>query len=204
MAIFIFCITLSIIAWVGLSFLYYKKLRWSGAISISVGLLCAFFIFMICIISYIGYSTPPKSDKELYLDFYKNIMAKVKTFDEGYKPFIDAAAANNTMTAIGIASEIDQPIRQLWADIDRVSVPELKDQNALKELTNAKKLISYAYLSKCEGISAYLEYYKNPSTYSLAIVGKKAKDAQSQLFIGMGSLITAGIQLGLKPDDIKS
>jgi hypothetical protein len=149
-------------------------------------------------------STPPKSDKELYLIFYKDIMSKVKAFDEGYTPFINAVSKGKAIKAIGIAIEIDQPIRQLWLNIDRISVPDLKNKDVQDELTKAKKLISYAYLSKCEAISAYIEYSKNPSPYSLAIIENKVKDVQSQLFIGMGYLISSGAKLELQPNEITS
>lgn len=190
-----------ILSWIGFAFIGIKKKNWSKIISIGGGFLVACFVFVI-FIGILYLNEPPKPDKELYLYFYKTIMAKVTAFDEGYKPFIDAASTGKAIKATGIAVEIDQPIRQLWLDIDRVSVPDLKDKDAQKDLITAKKLISSAYLSKCEGVSAYIEYTKNPSVYSLALIENKAKDVQSQLFVGMGNLISSGSKLGINTNKI--
>jgi hypothetical protein len=144
----------------------------------------------------------PKPDKELYLEFYKNVMNRISAMDHRYQPFIKAVESHNILDAVVKAVEIKDPMGQLWLDFSNIKPPQLKDEKAFKELEEAKKLLDYAYLSRNEAMSNYIEYSKNPSIYVFASVKKNTEDFQQQMYLGLARLISAGYMLGLKGDEI--
>lgn len=161
-------------------------------------LLTAVFFFTSCD------STPPKSDKELYFLFHKDIMARCQTIDDKYKPFTMAISTGDIIEAVGIASEIQDNVRDLWSKLDAVEVPTLKDKEAEKNLKDSKDLISSAYFHKYETLTNIIEYSKQPSLYSLATIKKSSEKVQVQALFGVTSLITAGGKLGLSIDEINN
>ncbi|HPL62964.1 MAG TPA: hypothetical protein PK587_04270 [Syntrophales bacterium] len=156
----------------------------------------AFLIFCV------SCSEPKKPDAELYQDFYNDIIARTTSFDQKYAPFIKSVTTNNEIEAIGIASEIDKDLLQLWGKIERTGVPVLDNKEASSELQRAKDYLSAAYLNKLEVLDEYLKYSKNPSLFSMATIKRKADKTQAQLLLGLASLLSSGAKLGLTPDEI--
>lgn len=146
--------------------------------------------------------TPPKTDTELFFDFYNEIMNRMKAFDNKYQIFADIANKGKTMEAIAIAAEIDEGLHKLQSDINGVQMPVLKNQEALTELNKAKNFLSSGYLNKSEAISNFLEHAKHPSPYTKALMLDKLKKSKQEVFLGMGSLYIAGGTLGLKLNEI--
>jgi len=148
-------------------------------------------------------STPPKSDKELYFTFYNDIVARMNDFDNKIKPFQNAVAVKEHLEAINIASSIEDDVTQLWSKLQGVSVPDLQNKTAQKELDQAKEYLSDAYFNKSQALKAFVEYSKKPSPYLMAKITKDSNQTQTLMLGGSAKLIAAGGELGLSIDQIK-
>ncbi|MGA2525807.1 MAG: hypothetical protein ABSF79_04235 [Smithellaceae bacterium] len=162
-------------------------------------------LFMIPIILLLFLScdlTPPKSDKELFFIFYKNIIERVNNIDDKLKPLGEAAATNDTLKTIGIATEINDDVSQLCSRLQEIEIPNLKNKEAQKELENAKNFLSSAYFNKSKVVSAFVEASKQTSLYSEAVIKRSTEKSEIQYILGLASLIKSGQILGLTKDEI--
>jgi hypothetical protein len=183
----------------------------SSIISICKKFSIAFFVFaLVATLIYVGCSSdkpqqqaPPKSDKELYFEFYNNVLAQIKTINETFVPFDRACAENDVIKAIGVAADIESTINSLSLKLDGTKPPTLNNKEAEKELAKAADLVSASFLNKNQALSRFIEYSKNPAPYTMAEAIKLMKRSESQLFLGLGGIMTTGGTLGLTLDEIK-
>lgn len=149
-------------------------------------------------------STPKLSDKELLLNFYREILQKADPVDQAYRPFGEAMGKSKWIEATVAAQKALPIIDTYGREISYINVPDLQNDTVEKELEDAKKLIVSAYAHKLNIISQYLEFAKDPSSliYRAAEIKNSGENSQSQVMMGILKIIGAGAELGLKPKEI--
>ncbi len=158
-------------------------------------------IAIFCVLPACEYG-PPKADKELFLNFYKDIIERMDTFDQQYEPFSRALKSGNILKVIATASEIEKDVSQCWSRIQELDVPPLKNEAARGELKRAKDLVSSSYYNRDQTLLNVMEYSKTPSLYSLAKLRTDAEKSQAQFFLGVATLATVANRLNVTTDDM--
>ncbi|MBI5205085.1 MAG: hypothetical protein HZA11_09225 [Nitrospirae bacterium] len=149
-------------------------------------------------------SNPKLSDKELLVNFYREILQKADVADKAYKPFGEAMGKSKWMEATIAAQKALPIIDTQGREILYIKVPAFQNDTVEKELNEAKNLIVSAYAHKVNIISQYLEFTKEPSSliYRAAEIKNSGESSQSQAMMGIFKIIGAGSELGLKPGEI--
>ena len=164
-------------------------------------------IISIFIIGYCSMDSPKekivKSDRELYLDFYNDLIGKITTFENKYSLFIKAASYGKYIDAINIATDIEPEINQMQNKIGEIKIPEFKDEKARSELREARQLLKNCYLNQWSIIYHFIEYSKSPSPYNLAQIKKEVSMSRAQHDVGMVKLVATGLSLGVKAEELK-
>lgn len=149
-----------------------------------------------------GDEQPVKTDKELYLSYYSNLMAKTAEADRIYEPFADSLDKGDIVGATQIALQIKSPITQAWGEISRIEAPDLKNQDAKKKLEQAKEAVSGVYLNKASMVGDFIDFAESQNVKKLAELKNTAENIQTLMFGGTAYLVEAGAMVGVKQDDV--
>lgn len=170
-----------------------------------VFLYLAFGIIGIVIFAYFTSkpTTQKLSDKQLFLNFYQEILQKSKPIDDVYRPFGKALERGEFIRAAQVGVKIKDDLIKHYSRFN-VRVPDLQNDKAEKEMAEGLEFINVAYMHKINILEEYLEFTKNPST----IIAKTAEMQnsgelyQQRLLQGMARIIGAGSEIGIKPDEL--
>lgn len=144
------------------------------------------------------------TDKELFLVFYVDLMKQTKAIDDKFEPFAKALKKGNVIIATKIAIDIQDDIRYKWSNMSGIKVPNLlTHRDAQKDINDAKDMISSAYFAKYETIEHLIEFSKQPSIYSAAVLKKDSEKYEARTLLGTINLLTAANKLGIKDSELK-
>jgi hypothetical protein len=147
---------------------------------------------------------PPKTDKELYFDFYNRITNSAEQIDNKMQPFFAAIKTGKVLEAINIADSIKDDANQLWSKMYDIKAPVMKNKEAQTELEEAYELITSAYLNRAKVLEGFVNYSKQPSLYSMSDIKVRSEKSQAQVILFAAHAVTAGEKLGLTMDEIQS
>ncbi len=160
--------------------------------------------FVIYILAVVTSKTPGKPvapDKDLFIAYYKTLLAKAKPIDVAYRGFSDPLARKDYLRAAIVAKNIKDDMNQRWGELDSIDVPSLANADTSKQLKQAHDSISSAYLHKTELIQKYLEFTQQPSLFSAADFMDNAEKHQQQLYGGLLKVMAVGYTVGVKPEE---
>lgn len=147
-------------------------------------------------------TTPKLSDKDLFLNFYQEVLQKTKPIDEAYRPFGKALERGELVRAAQVGVKIKDDLVKHYSRFN-VKAPDLQNDKAEKEMKEGLEFINIAYMHKINILEEYLEFAKNPST----IIAKTAEMQnsgelyQQRLLQGMARIIGAGSELSIDQKD---
>lgn len=147
-------------------------------------------------------SAPPRSDKELYLAFHKDITQRARLVDVEYEPFATAVASRDVAKIMNAAKEIEGRVQVAVSRLKETPVPVLQNKDAYKMLKEARNLFSTAYDYRLRMLSNIVDFSKKPSLGSM-IEFKKNREGYDKLSaLSVAKLMAAGGKLGLKVNEI--
>lgn len=162
-------------------------------------------IVLLCIYAVLFMPDPAKpvlSDRDLYLTYYSNLMAKASTADQIYNPFAEALEKQDVLGATQLALKIKNPINNAWSQIENSKPPILKNEAASKKLIEAHEAISGAYMYKSSIVSDFIDLAESQSIKKLAEMTNKAESIQTLTLGGTVRLVEAGTMIGINLDEI--
>ncbi|MDP2167940.1 MAG: hypothetical protein Q8J64_06390 [Thermodesulfovibrionales bacterium] len=149
-------------------------------------------------------STPKPSDRELFLSFYRDVLQKSAAIDETYRPFGEAMEKKDMFEATVAGKRIKTQLDTHWYEFAKLTVPTLNNEKAKKALKDGKELLDAGYYNKIGVVASYLEFTKEPSSLLLKAAEMKdnAEKYQARLIMGLASIMGAGSELGIKPEEL--
>lgn len=168
-----------------------------------------FLCFSIIIIGVFVYacsapSTPKLPDKELFLNFYKEVMSACAPLDNTYRPFADAMGKNRWMEAAQIAKRIKEPMHDGWYNFTLIKVPDLQNVEAKNKLQEGKEALDTSYYHKNKIIEKYLELIKNPDGIidTGSDIMNSSERVQAAMTNGILSIFSVSIKLGITSEEM--
>lgn len=177
-----------------------KNLSLSYKLGLGFIALCAIFAVFSLFIPY-----KQKADRTLFLEYYRQTIHLASQCDSAYRPFAVALGNREWSEATRIATMIRDPLAQQWMTLSDLGVPHLQDKNVVKLMEKADAAIVNAYYHKLKIVDAYMDFSQNPTSLFAAAeeMEKSGEKAQQEAITGMILLSSAGLALGIQPEDIK-
>jgi hypothetical protein len=138
----------------------------------------------------------PLSDKNLFVSYHHDLMAKVDEADSIYEPFRRALQQGDTVDATSIALKIKSPMLSLWGEIQALKTPDLQNKEAKKKLDQAKDAIAGSYLYKANSVKGWIKFAETQDMKKFAELKNKAEDMKTLLYGGIVYLAEAGNMVG--------
>ncbi|MDK9712457.1 hypothetical protein, partial [Acidaminobacter sp.] len=142
-------------------------------------------------------SVPQPDDKNQFLAYHRDLMAKVNEADAMYEPFRAALQKSDIVEATSIALRIKTPMLRLWGDIRGLETPDLQNKDAKKKLDQAKDAISGSYLYKAKSVEGWIKFTETQDMKRFAELKNKAEDMKTLLYGGIVYLTEAGNLVGV-------
>lgn len=144
---------------------------------------------------------PVKSDKELFSDYYSQLISNTNVADAAFVPFKEQLQKGDIVGATQIALNIKSTMNSKWSDINSMSLPKFKDKILNEKLMKAHESISNAYMYRSSSVTEFISFAESQNLKKIAELKNTAEAAQMHTVNGMSNLFDVATAVGYSFDN---
>lgn len=152
--------------------------------------------FIVLCISVSMDNKPVKSDKELFSDYYSQLISNTNIADAAFVPFKEQLEKGDIVGATQIALNIKTTMNSKWSDISSMSLPKLQSKDVNEKLIKAHESISNAYMYRSSAVTEFISFTESQNIKKMAELKNTAEAAQMHTVNGMSNLFEVATAVG--------